>query len=74
MNNMGWIIGAAAVAWVVGHLVIFWKLMKEARRENPPAATPPKKAKNEEENPCESCQRWGECNGVDRPNCPLWRD
>mgnify|MGYP003304326380 CR=1 FL=1 len=24
-------------------------------------------------NPCEACQRWGECNGVDRDNCPLWR-
>ena len=24
--------------------------------------------------PCGSCHRWGECNGVDRPNCPLWRD
>lgn len=24
-------------------------------------------------NPCETCQRWGECNGVDRDNCPLWR-
>lgn len=24
--------------------------------------------------PCETCQRWGECNGVDRENCPLWRD
>ena len=21
--------------------------------------------------PCDSCQRWSECNGVDAPNCPL---
>ena len=24
--------------------------------------------------PCESCLRWSECNGVDIDNCPLWRD
>ena len=23
---------------------------------------------------CETCQRWSECNGVDRDNCPLWRE
>ena len=23
--------------------------------------------------PCESCLRWSECNGVDRDTCPLWR-
>lgn len=23
---------------------------------------------------CDTCQRWSECNGVDRENCPLWRD
>lgn len=24
--------------------------------------------------PCESCLRWYECNGVDRENCPLWEE
>ena len=27
--------------------------------------------------PCDSCQRWSECNGVDAPNCPLveaWKE
>lgn len=23
---------------------------------------------------CDTCNRWSECNGVDRENCPLWRD
>jgi hypothetical protein len=23
--------------------------------------------------PCETCNRWDECNGVDREYCPLWR-
>lgn len=22
--------------------------------------------------PCETCLRWPECNGVDADNCPLW--
>ena len=21
---------------------------------------------------CETCNRWFECNGVDKDNCPLW--
>lgn len=25
------------------------------------------------DDPCESCLRWWECNGVDRENCPLWQ-
>ncbi len=24
-------------------------------------------------NPCETCLRWSECNGSDRPNCPWWQ-
>lgn len=24
--------------------------------------------------PCESCLRWSECNGVDIDACPMWRD
>lgn len=24
------------------------------------------------EDPCETCLRWWECNGVDKENCPLW--
>lgn len=24
------------------------------------------------EDPCESCCRWSECNGVDEDACPLW--
>ena len=31
-----------------------------------------KDARKEEENPCETCLRWDECNGVD-DNCP-WND
>lgn len=23
--------------------------------------------------PCETCLRWSECNGVDAENCPRWR-
>lgn len=23
--------------------------------------------------PCDSCQRWSECNGVDAENCPLYQ-
>lgn len=29
---------------------------------------------NEEKDPCETCTRWYECNGVDRENCPLCKD
>lgn len=24
--------------------------------------------------PCESCIRWSECNGIDKDNCPLWQN
>lgn len=24
--------------------------------------------------PCDTCPRWYECNGVDRDNCPLWKE
>lgn len=24
--------------------------------------------------PCETCTRWYECNGVDKENCPLWKE
>lgn len=24
--------------------------------------------------PCDTCTRWYECNGVDRENCPLWEE
>ena len=24
------------------------------------------------DNPCDTCLRWWECNGVDKENCPLW--
>lgn len=24
--------------------------------------------------PCETCLRWWECNGIDKENCPLWGD
>ena len=27
-----------------------------------------------ENNPCETCLRWGECNGVDRENCNLVKE
>ena len=26
------------------------------------------------ENPCETCHRWYECNGMDKENCPLWKE
>lgn len=26
------------------------------------------------DNPCETCLRWPECNGVDKESCPLWQD
>ena len=22
--------------------------------------------------PCETCLRWYECNGIDKENCPMW--
>lgn len=25
-----------------------------------------------ENDKCETCNRWSECNGVDKENCPLW--
>ena len=28
--------------------------------------------KNMEENPCDTCLRWEECNGVDKKVCPFW--
>ena len=31
-------------------------------------------APGEPADPCETCNRWTECNGVDREYCPLWRD
>lgn len=24
------------------------------------------------DNPCDTCLRWYECNGIDKENCPLW--
>ena len=30
--------------------------------------------KEEEKNPCQTCARWWECNGVDQDNCPLWEN
>lgn len=27
----------------------------------------------EESDPCDSCLRWPECNGVDIENCPKWQ-
>ena len=34
----------------------------------------PKGQAQEEEDPCETCQRWYECNGVDKEDCPLWKE
>ena len=33
----------------------------------------PTKGGSEMEDPCETCLRWWECNGVDKDNCPLWQ-
>ena len=33
----------------------------------------PTKGASEMEDPCETCLRWWECNGVDKDNCPLWQ-
>ena len=30
--------------------------------------------KEEKRDPCMTCPRWWECNGVDQDNCPLWED
>lgn len=24
------------------------------------------------DNPCDTCLRWYECNGIDKENCPMW--
>lgn len=32
------------------------------------------KEPEQKEDPCETCQRWYECNGVDKENCPLWKE
>lgn len=32
----------------------------------------PGSGEEEAENPCGTCVRWSECNGVDKENCPLW--
>lgn len=26
------------------------------------------------DDPCETCLRWYECNGVDVESCPLWKE
>lgn len=31
-------------------------------------------SRKEEKNPCQTCARWWECNGVDQDNCPLWEN
>lgn len=60
---MDWIIGAAAVAWVVGNLVIFWKLLRQAHREIPQQQRTTTNIKKENKHMSEfNCPYW---------NCPL---
>ena len=37
------------------------------------AETADRRRRKKKENPCESCLRWDECNGVDR-ECPLRKE
>ena len=50
-------------------VLMFWVLCKAAKEEFEDAPPPPK---GKAEDPCESCVRWSECEGVDK-DCPLRR-
>lgn len=38
------------------------------------AANMEKSRTEEKYDPCQTCNRWFECNGVDQGDCPLWKN
>lgn len=61
MNILLWI-GSAALAIILYTIAIIHVRKSDHKEEA------------EIYDPCETCVRWSECNGIDKDYCPLWQN
>lgn len=53
------------IGFALGVVTVFlWAALRVSSRES---------RKEEKEDPCATCCRWWECNGVDQDDCPMWK-